>query len=256
MVLFKMATLSALVATVVAECVIHEMDHVYYNISDLGLAAFDNRAADVDDLVAAGCDVNYNGTAKLMVYSFSENEYEYGDYDDSYGEYGDDQVILGGLTALHIAATEGYHDMVSELLEVPGIKVDPTTDTGNTPLFDASSWGYTKVIKLLHEAGADLDHQTFDYGLTPLIQTCAYGYMHSAKFLVKIGADLNVQDFYQYTALHVAVHFGYPDLAEFLVKSGADMGIRSIDNLTALELAVELEDREMEQILRLAEELY
>ena len=34
------------------------------------------------------------------------------------------------------------------------------------------------------------------------------------------------------------------------------MGIRSIDNLTALELAVELEDREMEQILRLAEELY
>ena len=75
-----MITLSALVATALAECVIHEVDHVYYNISDLGLAVFDNRVADVDDLVAGGCDVNYNGTSKLFVYSYSENEYEYGDY--------------------------------------------------------------------------------------------------------------------------------------------------------------------------------
>ena len=78
MVLLKMITLSVLVASAVAECVIHEMDHDYYNISDLGQAAFDNRVADVDDLVAGGCDVNYNGTSKLFVYSYSENEYELG----------------------------------------------------------------------------------------------------------------------------------------------------------------------------------
>ena len=255
MVLLEMVTLSSLVASTVAECGIHEMDHDYYNITDLGLAVFDNRVADVDDLVAAGCDVNYNGTSKLFVYSYSENEYEYGDYEDSYGEYGDEQKVLGGLTALHIAATEGYHDMVAELLAV--IIVDPTTDTGNTPLFDASSWGYTKVIKLLHAAGADVNHQDYEYGVTPLIQTVLYGYMHSAKLLIKLGADLNVQDFdYQETALHVSVHFGFPDLAQLLVKSGTDLEIRNIDNMTALEVAVELEDREIEQILRLGEEFY
>ena len=161
------------------------------------------------------------------------------------------------MTALHIAATEGYHDMVAELLAVPGILVDPTTDSGNTPLFDASSWGYTKVIKLLHEAGADVNHQDYEYGVTPLIQTVLFGYMHSAKLLIKLGADLNVQDFdYQETALHVSVHFGFPDLAQLLVKSGTDLEIRNIDNMTALEVAVELEDREIEQILKLGEEFY
>ena len=257
MVLVKMITLSALVATALAECVIHEVDHVYYNISDLGLAAFDNRVDDVDDLVAGGCDVNYNGTAKVFVYSYSENDYEYGDYDDSYGEYGDEQVIFGGMTALHIAATEGYPDMVAELLDVPGIIVDPTGSFGNTPLFDASPRGYTRIIKLLYDAGADIDHQTFDWGITPLIQACGYGQMSSAKLLIQLGADLDVQDFdYQDTALHAVVYFGYPDMAELLVKNGADMEIRNIDNMTALEVAVELEDREMVQILRLGEEFY
>ena len=68
---------------------------------------------------------------------------------------------------------------------------------------------------------------------------------------------MNVQDFdYQETALHVSVHFGYPDLAQLLVKSGTDLEIRNIDNMTALEVAVELEDREIEQILRLGQEFY
>ena len=112
-------------------------------------------------------------------------------------------------------------------------------------------------FKLLHEAGADVNHQDYEYGVTPLIQTVLFGYMHSAKLLIKLGADLNVQDFdYQETALHVSVHFGFPDLAQLLVKSGTDLEIRNIDNMTALEVAVELEDREIEQILRLGEEFY
>ena len=34
----------------------------YRNVSDLGLAAFENRVEDVDGLVAGGCEVNYNGS--------------------------------------------------------------------------------------------------------------------------------------------------------------------------------------------------
>ena len=99
-------TFLSFVATALADCTIHEEDHHYYNITDLGLAAMDNRVEDVEGLLAAGCDVNFNGTAVLMEYSYDENDYEYGDYDDAYGEYGDANVVVGGLTALHIAATE------------------------------------------------------------------------------------------------------------------------------------------------------
>ena len=112
MFLLKIIASLSVVAAATADCIIHEEDHFYYNISDLGLAALDNRVDDVDGLLADGCDVNYNGTSVVLEYSYSENDYEYGDYEYEYGEYGDANVVVDGMTALHIAATEGNNAMV------------------------------------------------------------------------------------------------------------------------------------------------
>eukprot|EP00091_Calanus_sinicus_P025157 TRINITY_DN9432_c0_g1_i2.p1 TRINITY_DN9432_c0_g1~~TRINITY_DN9432_c0_g1_i2.p1 ORF type:complete len:122 (-),score=22.95 TRINITY_DN9432_c0_g1_i2:81-446(-) len=117
--------------------------------------------------------------------------------------------------------------------------------------------GSTRIIRMLHNAGASINHQDYHFGFTPLMQACAFGYMHSARYFINNGADLDVQDFdYLETALHLAVHFEYPDVAQLLIKNGADLMIRNIDNMTALEVAVDLEDKEMEQILRHAEVFY
>jgi len=243
-----------LVGSAIAECVIHDEDHFYYNISDLGLAALDNRIEDVDGLLAGGCDVNYNGTAVLLEYSYSENDYEYGDYEDDYGEYGDATIVVDGMTALHIAATEGSHAMVAKLLTIPGIEIDMATNRGATPLFDAASSGFIESMEMLILAGADIDHQDI-YGWTPLFQTCAFGYVHSAKLLIEHGADIDIiateeED----TALILAVAYGYPDVVQVLVDSGADLSIQDIYNMTAFDWALLIEDKESEKILILAEE--
>ena len=178
-----------LLGSAFADCEIHDEDHFYYNISDLGLAALDNCVDDVDGLLAGGCDLNYNGTAVVLEYSYSENDYEYGDYDYDYGEYGDATVVVDGMTPLHIAATEGSHDMVSKLLSIPGIEIDMATTRRATPLFDAASSGFIESMEMLIRAGADIDHQD-ENGWTPLFQTCAFGY--SAKFLIEHGADMDI----------------------------------------------------------------
>ena len=248
-----LASLS-LVGAAIAECEIHEEDHFYYNVSDLGLAALDNRVDDVDGLLAGGCELNYNGTAVVLEYSYDENDYEYGDYEYDYGEYGDADIVVGGMTALHIAATEGNHDMVAKLLSIPGIEIDKATNHGATPLFDAASSGFVESMVMLISAGADLNHQD-EWGWTPLFQTCAYGYVHSAKLLIESGAGMDIIGTLEgETALILAVAFGYPDVAEILVESGADIFIQDIYNMTALDWALYTEDTVTEKMLRLAAE--
>ena len=253
MFLLKIFASLSLVAAAIADCTIHEEDHFYYNISDLGLAALDNRVDDVDGLLADGCDVNYNDTSVVLEYSYSENDYEYGDYEHEYGEYGDASLVVDGMTALHIAATEGNNDMVAKLLTISGMEMDKVTTHGSTPLFDAAGWGYTKIMEMLVRAGADIDNQDYN-GWTALHQTCAYGHVHSAKLLFELGADLNILGFYEETALQLAVAFEYPDVVQFLVDSGADLYPRDTWNMTALDWALDIEDNEIIQILRLAEE--
>ena len=87
-----------------------------------------------------------------------------------------------------------------------------------------------------------------------LLFTCAYGHVHSAKLLFELGAYLNLQGFFEETALQLAVAFEYPDVVQFLVDSGADLYLRDTWNMTALDWALDIEDKEMIQILRLAEE--
>ena len=109
---------------------------------------------------------------------------------------------------------------------------------------------------MLVAAGADINHPDYN-GWTPLHQTCAYGYLHSAELLVQLGADLNILGILEEdTPVMVAAAFGFPDVVQLLVRSGADLHIRDIYNMTALDWALDIEDKEIEQILRHGEEFY
>ena len=252
MFLIKIFHLLSLVAISMGECLIHEEDHFYYNVSDLGLAALDNRVEAVDAAIAGGCEVNYNGTSVLLEYSYSENEYEYGDYEYDYGEYGDAGGVVDGMTALHIAATEGNTEMVAKLLTVAGIEIDMETSMGATPLYDAAGWGNTEIMRMLVTVGADINKQD-GHGWTPLHQTCAYGHVLGAELLLNLGADPDIQGTVGDTALHTAVAFAYQDVVEVLLESGADLSIEDDYDMTGLDWAVEMDDKEIEKILQLAE---
>ena len=251
--LIKAWVFHALVLRTFAEsgCIIHKEDQGYYNITDLGLAAMDNRVEDVDDLLAGGCKLNFNVTSVLIEYSYNYNDYEYGDYEYDHGEYGDANIIVAGMTALHIAATEGSVEMVKKLLTIPDIQVNMQTDHGATPLFDASSSGYVKIMDMLISAGADVNLPD-SVGWTPLHQAVAYGYPKAAQLLIEAGTGIDIQGTEGETALMMAATFGYPDCVQLLLDYGADLWIRDIDNYRAVNWAIDGDDFESVKLLRSA----
>ena len=64
-----------------------------------------------------------------------------------------------GSTALHVAATNGNHDIVKFLLDHKA-SVNIQDYHGNTPLHLAASYGNYEVVKLLVGAFADVDAVT------------------------------------------------------------------------------------------------
>ena len=88
--------------------------------------------------------MNYDGAAVVL----TESDYHY--YDDNGGDkehYYDDTnkdekndnstEMLGGLTALHIAASHGNAKFIKKLLTGSDIAVDSKTDWGGTALHEA-----------------------------------------------------------------------------------------------------------------------
>lgn len=64
-----------------------------------------------------------------------------------------------GVVPLHIAAANGYYNVVVYLME-KGVAVDPTDSDGWTPLHAAACWGQMSVVEILARFGADLDAKT------------------------------------------------------------------------------------------------
>jgi ankyrin repeat protein len=139
------------------------------------VAAINNTVDDIDGLLDAGCEVNYNGASFSYDVEY-ENEYGEGDANETADyEFVDTNAttitfVIAGITALDIAAYEGSNKTVAKLLTVPGIELDIVTSLGATPLTAAPIFGYTKIIEMLAQAGADINHQDND-GLTLLHYT-------------------------------------------------------------------------------------
>lgn len=239
-------------------CKIFEFAFNYTDISDLGVAALNNTYQDIDDLVAAGCEVNYNGT------SFSYDIVYDNDYYGEANETADYEFIdvnattmtfmIAGITALDIAAYEGHNETVEKLLTVDGIEVDMVTSFGATPLTEASFFGFTSIISMLWGAGADINHQDND-GLTPLHITSIYDHLESAKLLVSLGAELDTLTYRDgNTALIFAAYYASPGLVQLLVDAGAGLAITNAYNGTALDYALERNNTEVVDILTRAGE--
>lgn len=218
-------------------------------------AAYEGKTEKVQELIAAGADVNQP------------------DYKKS--------------TALYLAALSGHTEIVRMLLAV-GARLNDINKFGGFPLAAASSFGYVEIVKMLLAADADV-HLKNEAGETALfkaveswkkgpeivqlllkagaeIQNCGpepiitncwrHGCLGVVPLLVKHGADINGKNKEGKTLLHIEAGFCRNDHWEklrdiqMLLDNGADKTIPDADGKLAWEIAAGFGNPKAVEMLR------
>jgi hypothetical protein len=97
------------------------------------------------------------------------------------------QADADGHQAIHLAALQGYTDIVELLIKV-GADLNAITARLNTPLILAAAGGHLAVVELLLEHDVSVNHARYD-GRTALHQAAAYG--HDAILVRLLQAKAN-----------------------------------------------------------------
>ncbi|XP_055858103.1 ankyrin-2 isoform X2 [Episyrphus balteatus] len=141
-----------------------------------------------------------------------------------------------GLNALHLAAKDGYIDIVSELLR-RGANVDNATKKGNTALHIASLAGQKEVIKLLIQYNANVNVQSLN-GFTPLYMAAQENHDACVRYLLAKGANPSLATEDGFTPLAVAMQQGHDKVVAVLLESDSRGKVR----LPALHIAAKKDD--------------
>jgi hypothetical protein len=137
---------------------------------------------------------------------------------------------VGGVTALMVAAGEGYPDIVSTLLEHgadPSLTFSAEGMSGLTALFIAAADGRLEITRALLEYGADVN-VTVREGtdeLTMLAAAAVEGETEIVTVLLENGADPNRTVQYEGregTVLTLAADEGHTDIVNVLLEYGAE----------------------------------
>ncbi|KAK4515701.1 uncharacterized protein ATC70_010654 [Mucor velutinosus] len=130
-------------------------------------------------------------------------------------------------------------------------KLDPhKKDTsGRTHLHRWSIRGNTQAVEALLKAGAN-PCETDNAGYTPLHEAALRGKTKVVQLLLESDADVNCKGADLDTPLHDATENGFADVVQLLLDYGADTFAKNAKGQTSLEIAIELENSEIESILK------
>ncbi|XP_065650594.1 uncharacterized protein LOC101237623 isoform X2 [Hydra vulgaris] len=145
--------------------------------------------------------------------------------------------------ALHIAAREGYLDIVKTLVSI-GANVNICSAAHYTPLHLAAINGNKDMVQYLLEHNAKInvfDHQnmTPTHNMFFVCRACQFGRLDIIKVLIEQGAQIDSKDCDSFTPLMSAVSEGHSDAAKYLLKCGASVAISEMNMKNVLHLAIE-----------------
>ncbi|KAG6903373.1 hypothetical protein C0995_013126 [Termitomyces sp. Mi166 len=151
-----------------------------------------------------------------------------------------------GFTALHAAASRGYLDIVTWLIEDCGAMPDLEDREGETALHKAALNGHLSIIKYLLPDRADVHARDAD-GWTALHNACSKGYLGIVRWLCETGGATSPSDGVRgvdirskdgWTPLMNAASKGHlPVVLYLLWKQGADPLVRNKWGETAYDAA-------------------
>ena len=155
--------------------------------------------------------------------------------DETQCMYSDNDLEWHVTTLLHVAAVEGYLDVVKALVTA-GAHVDSLDCCSETPLLKSiklSPEG-TRVTRFLIKRGADVDRKGGN-SLTALMHASMLKSkiaLQLISLLLDAGANLDVTDSRGYTALHIAATEGNTEVVKHLLACGADPHFHTSRHLT------------------------
>lgn len=171
-----------------------------------------------------------------------------------------DAETSAGITALHIAAKQGFADIVAELL-LHGAKTDMLANDAKgcsvRPLHCAVENNNPAVVAALLDAGVDISVGRSYSGRERV--TCLHiaAMRQNVEILQKLlsvpNVDINACDSDNATALHIAARGGFVDVAQLLLHHGVDINIGMTSgqssNQTALHCAVRYRQVELARMM-------
>ena len=143
--------------------------------------------------------------------------------------------------ALWEAAMCNKPDQVRNLLNL-SIHEDLIADTNSkdfhnvTALHIAASEGFVSVCEALLDYGSNTEIDPRNVlDRTPLHLSCIRGHLEVSQLLVRSGANLNAQDFEGNTPLHLAVEQGHAALVTWILTKNSDLAVTNRIGKTAVQ---------------------
>jgi tetratricopeptide (TPR) repeat protein len=137
-----------------------------------------------------------------------------------------------GMTILHIAASNGFSDLVKQVVSVSPELLNHKTNFQKTALHFAVAKGHVEVVNyLLGLPNIKADTQN-EKGFSALHYAVVNNYLPIVKMLVEHGVNTGLlTSRYQYTALNLSIERNYLDIVQYL-KS-----VNAIENNSAVTYA-------------------
>ena len=124
-------------------------------------------------------------------------------------------------TPLHLAAKNGFKDLVDVLVQSGGNVNARNFPMQETPLHLATRNGHRHIAQFLVQQGSQVNARNNPSRETPLHLASRNGHQQIAEFLIRRGSQVNARNVpWQETPLHWALKNGHPQIAQFLKQHG------------------------------------
>ncbi len=218
-------------------------------ISPLHAAAKQGHLAIVKELVARGAEVYSNPVASyppVIVAAWNQQPAVVDYFLKEIPEKAAGTLGLG--VTIHLAARQGWTDLVRKHIERDPLAVHQRGWLGDTPLHWSAHNGYAEIVRLLLDAGADIEADEINcYGGKPLHWASEHA-PEVVKLLLDRGAnvharnDLEGSDFFGVTPLimNARQRDDCSESTKLLLAAGADPTATDSAGKTALAYATDL----------------